>query len=150
MDVHEITNGEVEFKLDSKCFKIKRLSLYELSFDVEKQVKDEYYANIQKLAGMLNGKEKTDYIQSVKDLTDEEVTKLAVAKSNTFRGRCEELFKILSKCQKVTMQDVEALLMDEKYWTLVAAMQNYALSGILAKEEAVPVVDKVDKVDKKK
>jgi len=130
----------VEFKLDDKCYKVKRLSLYELSFDVEKQIKDEYYANVQKLASMLTGKEKIDYIQSVKELTDEEVTKLAVAKSNTFRGRCEELFKILSKCQKVTMQDVEALLMDEKYWTLVADIQEYALSGKLKKEEDKPKV----------
>jgi len=148
MDIHEITNGEVEFKLDDKCYKVKRLSLYELSFDVEKQIKDEYYANVQKLASMLTGKEKIDYIQSVKELTDEEVTKLVVAKSNTFRGRCEELFKILSKCQKVTMQDVEALLMDEKYWTLVAAIQEYALSGKLKKEEDTKSV--VDKTAKKK
>ena len=146
MDIHEAVNGEVEFKLDDKCYKIKRLSLYELSFDIEKQVKEEYYANIQKLANMLQGQEKIEYLKSQKELSDEEVNKLAVAKSNTFRGRCEELFKILGKCQKVTMQDVEALLMDEKYWTLVTAIQEYALSGKLKKENT----NAVDEKDKKK
>ena len=137
MDIHEITNGEVEFKHEDKCYKIKRLSLYELSYDIEQTVKNEHFANVQKMANMLTGKDKIEYLQSIKELTEDEVVKLCVDKSGTFRGRCEELCKILNKLQKVPMEDVEALIMDEKYWTLVAAIQNYALSGKLIKEETV-------------
>lgn len=151
MDIHEIINGEVEFKHEDKSFKIKRLSLYELSYDIEKQVKDDYYADIQKKSNMLTGKDKIEYIQSMKEIGDDDVVKLCLAKSATFRGRCEELSKILNKCQKVPMEDVEALIMDEKYWTLVYAMQNYALSGKLVKEEVKAESAGVgEAVDKKK
>ena len=145
MDIHELTNGEVEFKDGSQSYKIKRLSLYELSYDIEKQVKEEYYSNIQKKASMLNGEDKIKYLQGVKELGDEEIIKLCVDKSQTFRGRCEELFKILNKCQKAPMEDVEALIMDEKSWPLIAAIQNYALSGKLAEQAKEAAVE-----DKKK
>jgi len=145
MDIHELTNGEVEFKDLDKSYKIKRLSLYELSYDIEKQVKEEYYAGIQKKSAMLDGDSKIKYLQGIKELTDEDITKLSVDKSQTFRGRCEELCKILNKCQKVPMEDVEALIMDEKSWPLVAAIQNYALSGKLAEQVKEVVVE-----DKKK
>lgn len=145
MDIHELTNGEVEFKDGNKAYKVKRLSLYELSYDIEKQVKEEFYSNVQKKAAMLTGEDKIKYLQSVKELGDEEIIKLSVDKSQTFRGRCEELFKILNKCQKIPMEDVETLIMDEKSWPLVAAIQNYALSGKLAEQAKEAAVE-----DKKK
>ena len=56
-----MVNGQVEIMLGGKKIKIKRMSLKTIFAPIQSKIKDEYYADVNRMAKDMNGKDLLDF-----------------------------------------------------------------------------------------
>jgi len=156
MELSNVTNNPVSFKLSGRDFLIKRLSLLDLFAEFEVGVKKQYMDDIALMAERIKDqKERVEFQRSaLKDMPKgKELEELGKDAMNTFEGGVKLLYKALSKCNQVTEEEVKSIASNPSNNTGITNIMNY-ITGVdvdLNKDEAeeLPKDAKVIKVEKK-
>ena len=113
MEVNNISNGSIVFKLSGKDYQVKRLNLMELFGEFEADVKKQYMDNIAGQAQRITDIKERVQLQreAIKDIPKgkdlEEQVRIAM---DSFEGGVKLLWLSLSKCNKITIEEVKTLL----------------------------------------
>ncbi len=116
MSISDIANSSITYKINDKEYKIKRLSLLDLYGTFEKLVKEKYLRTVAEYAQLINDKnEKLEFqrkaMQDVpKGQALEDAVQLEMA---TLDGAKLILKMVLNKCQNVTDEEIENILLDK-------------------------------------
>lgn len=153
MDVNNISNGAVVFKLSGKEYSVRRLNLMDLFGEFEADVKAKYMDNIVALANRMNdSKERVEFQrQAIKDIPKgkdlEEQVRQAM---DSFEGGIKLLYLSLSKCNKITFEETKQLLMDNDNQASITNIMNFITgSDIEKKEDVIPQGATVIETEKK-
>ena len=153
MDVSNIANSPVVFKLSGKDYQVKRLNLMDLFGEFEADIKKTYMDNIVSLAQrMSDSNERVNFQrQAIKDIPkgkalEEQVKELM----DSFDGGIKLLWLSLSKCNKITIEEVRQLLMDNDNQASITNIMNYITgSDVEKKEVEIPKDATVIELEKK-
>lgn len=159
MEVSNIANNPVTFSLSGKNYLVKRLSLLDLFAEFEVMVKEQYMDDIAKMASrvkdskeridlqralmkdMPKGRELQEIIHGVPGPKDKEGNDTMVGGLiNSPEGFTKLLYLALSKCNKITDEEIKEIVSDQKTNAVaITNIMNYITgTDIEKKEENVP------------
>ena len=137
MNVNNISNGSVVFKLSGKDYQVKRLNLMDLFGQFEADIKKTHMDDIVSLATRItDSKERIEFQrQAIRDLPKGKELEEAVKEAmDSFDGGIKLLWMSLSKCNKVTIDEVRDLILDEENEASITNIMNF-ITGQDATEE---------------
>ena len=93
-----VINVPIDIEIGGESFKAKVLSIGELFGHIENIIKDEKIKNAQKMASVLEGQEKTDFLLKALDSmpTEGEIITIASERIATLKG-CKEVLYLATK-----------------------------------------------------
>lgn len=145
MDIHNLVNGELEFEIGNKKYKIKRLSVSELFTYFQKIVKEEYLKNVSELTRLLDKEERSEFLRkAMKDMPSGSILdNLAQDKMSSIDGALMILYKAMNKVkgQEVSMDEIIEISSD-KNSDVVSQIISYAIGQDKIKEEEAEEAEK--------
>lgn len=164
MDVHNIANNPLDFVLSGKKYKVKRLSILDLKGSFVKEIKEEYFDDVINMANRIkDAKERYDFQnQALKNMPkNADLDKLITEKMNSIDGGIKILFIALNKCQEVTVEEVNEIMLSGKNTSTINALVDFVLGNDVgdvgdvgeaseSEDETLKNQDKAEKVDLEK
>lgn len=128
MEVSNIANNPISFKIGDRDFLIKRLSLLDLFAEFESNVKKLHMDDIILMAERI--KDKTERIEfqrsAMKDMPKGQVLQdMARDEMNTFEGGVKLLYLAISKCNKISEDEVKELVSNPNNSTAISNIMNF-------------------------
>jgi len=123
MEVSNIANNPISFKIGDRDFLVKRLSLLDLFAEFEVEIKRQYMDDIIEMASRIKDpKERIEFQRSaMKDMPKgKEMEDSVRSNMDTFEGGIKLLYLSLSKLNKITKEDIKAF--EEGDYTEVEAV----------------------------
>ena len=114
MSIGELINAPIEITLGGKKLKIQRLTISEIFTPAETKVQQDYIRNVQDVAKVLSGKDKSDFLLSaLKDVPKgAELDKQSIEYMSTPQGVASMLLLGFNKCQVVTEAEIADLMLN--------------------------------------
>jgi len=131
MEISNIANSPVEFILSNKTYKVKRLSLLDLYGTFESEVKQEYMTLIQDYCKTVKDIKERIQLQKelIQDMPSGSILQKKVSeKMSTFEGGKKILVMALSKCQQVTDDEINTILLDQDNSITISNLMDF-ISG---------------------
>jgi ribosomal protein L12E/L44/L45/RPP1/RPP2 len=141
MSVSDLNNSPIEFDIDGKVYKVKKLSVLDIFSQVETKIKEDYLKSVTDMSKILPDKDRPDFLRSaIKEIpSGRKLEDMVNEKINTVAGGIDILNTILNKCQQVSIDEVMSMVAKESNSTTVSSIMSYALGQ--GKEEAKEVGD---------
>jgi len=131
MEISNIANNPVEFILSNKTYKVKRLSLLDLYGSFESEVKTEYMELIQNYCKTVKDIKERIQLQKelIQDMPSGSTLQTKVSeKMSTFEGGKKILVMALSKCQQITDDEINTILLDQDNSITISNLMDF-ISG---------------------
>jgi len=142
-NLSDMANVPLDFVINGKTYKIKRLSIRDIFLDFEKEIKEKYMQNVMEMSKLIDSKDKMEYLRKamvdmpsgrrLDDMVQEEITSIS--------GGTKVLIKALNTCQKVTEQEVMQMSMDANNSDTLAQIITYCLGGNIEEEKKTNQVE---------
>jgi len=141
MSVSDLNNSPIEFDIDGKTYKVKKLSVLDIFSQVETKIKEDYLKSVTDMSKILPDKDRPDFLRSaIKEIpSGRKLEDMVNEKINTVAGGIDILNTILNKCQQVSIDEVMSMVAKESNSTIVSSIMSYALGQ--GKEETKEVGD---------
>lgn len=136
MSVSDLNNTPIEFDIDGKSYKVKKLSILDIFEQIEKKIKEKFIQDISSMAKVLPDKDRADFLRaSIKEIpTGKRMEEQVGDYLNTTQGGIDILITILNKCQQISSEEVMAIISKASNTDMVSQVMSYAMGQ--GKEEA--------------
>jgi hypothetical protein len=110
MSVADLSNSSIEFDIDGKTYKVKKLNILDIFVKFETDIRQDYIQSISDMAKILDSKDRAEFLKNaIKELpTGRSLEDKVDEKMNTIQGGVDLLYTILQKCQEVILKFVTA------------------------------------------
>ena len=136
MSVTDLNNSPIEFDVDGKSYKVKKLSVLDIFTQVETKIKEEYIANITSMSKVLDPKDRPEFLKNaIKEIpTGRRLEEMVNEKISTVQGGVDILFTVLNKCQQVTMDEIMGLVGKESNSPAITSIMSFSLGQVKNEE----------------
>jgi len=138
MNVNNIANGSVKFKLSGKEYQVKRLNLMDLFGQFEADIKETLMDDIVALASRIKDpKERVEFQrQAIRDVPKgKELQQMVTEAMDSFDGGTKLLWMSLSKCNSVTIEQVKDILVDPDNEVTITNLMNFITGQDMVEEK---------------
>lgn len=128
MQISDIGNVPVEFTIEGKAYKVKRLSLLNVQGLFQSKIRTKYMDDIVHVASMMkNGDERIKFQrEAMKDIPKGvELDELSTEKMNTIEGGIEILHIVLSELNEISYQDINEIASKESNQAVITSIISY-------------------------
>ena len=138
MDISNIANTAIQFKIGEKNYLVSKLNLQELFCTFQKRVKEMYIEDLKTVAQTLEGKEKLDFLNAqMKQMPKgSELESLAGEYMDTLQGGVKILEIILNKHQNVTEDELKEIVGNSDNASDITAITSYAFDNVKIEESS--------------
>jgi hypothetical protein len=129
MSVSDLSNSPIEFDIDGKVYKVKKLSVLDIFQNVEVKIKEDYLKSVTDMSKILPDKDRPDFLRNaIKEIpSGRKLEDMVNEQINTVAGGIDILVTILNKCQQVSKDEVMSIVGKENNSTTVSSIMSYAL-----------------------
>ena len=140
MSVADLSNSSIEFDIDGKTYKVKKLNILDIFVKFETDIRQDYIQSISDMAKILDSKDRAEFLKNaIKELpTGRSLEDKVDEKMNTIQGGVDLLYTILQKCQEVSKNDIITMVSKESNGEVINSIVSYALGQ--SKNEASEAV----------
>jgi hypothetical protein len=131
-DISNLGNTPIKFNVGGKSFDVKRLSVMDLFATFESDVKKSYLDDVIALASRMDiAKERIDFQKAaLKEMPrGKELSEQVSDLMNTFEGGIKILYMALSKCNKISVDEVKQLVGTSTNPAEITAVMDYVVGG---------------------
>jgi len=130
MSVSDLTNKPIEFDIDGKTYKVKKLSVLDIFENTEVKIKEKYEKDVSDMAKLLSDKDRGEFLRNaIREMpTGKRMEEMVNDHINTTQGGLDMLKTILNKCQEVSMEEVLSIVGKASNNDSVSSIMAYAIS----------------------
>jgi len=150
MGVSTLANKPMKFTLpNGKAYEVKKLSILEIFGELEKDIKEEWLANINSIASSLPVPDRKSFLTGIiRDMpAGQNLERLAQAKMESVAGGFKILKMVLSRCQEVSQEELQDLVGDNANQNIIDQIMSYAVgvdsqtTALDATQKKTPIVE---------